>query len=106
MIDSKTLKKITTRVADAAHPSKIIVFGSYARGDADENSDLDLLVIEPFVANKREEMVKLRLAVGDVGIGVDILVYSEDEVKEWGKVPGAALFTALKEGKVAYEATY
>jgi hypothetical protein len=66
---------------------------------------LDLLVIEPLVANKREEMVRLRLAVGDVGIGVDILVYSEEEVREWGTVPGAALFTALREGKVAYEAT-
>ena len=50
-------------------------------------------------------MVRLRLAVGDVGIGVDILVYSEEEVREWGNVPGAALFTALKEGRVAYEST-
>ena len=35
MIDSKTLQQITTKLATAAHPSKIIVFGSYARGDAD-----------------------------------------------------------------------
>lgn len=103
MIDSKVIQQITTKVANAAHPTKIIIFGSYARGDADEGSDLDLLVIEPFVANKREEMVRLRLAIGDVGIGVDILVYSEKEVEEWGHVPGAALFTALREGKVAYE---
>jgi len=105
MIDSKTIQQITNKVAHAAHPTKIIIFGSYARGEADEGSDLDLLVIEPFVANKREEMIRLRLAVGDVGIGVDILVYSEEEVKEWGSVPGAALFTALREGRVAYEAT-
>lgn len=105
MIDSKMIQQITTKVADAAHPTKIIIFGSYARGEADEGSDLDLLVIEPFIANKREEMVRLRLAVGDVGIGVDILVYSEEEVKEWGNVPGGAIFAALKEGKVAYEAT-
>ena len=65
MIDSKTLKQITTKLVKAAHPSKIIVFGSYARGDADEGSDLDLLVIEPVVSNKREEMARLRLAVLD-----------------------------------------
>ena len=103
MLNSKALQQITTKVADAAHPTKIIVFGSYARGQADEGSDLDLLVIEPFVSNKREEMVRLRLAIGDVGIGVDILVYSEEEVREWGSVPGGALFTALREGKVTYE---
>lgn len=105
MIDDKMIKQITTKLANAAHPSKIIVFGSYARGDADEGSDLDLLVIEPFFANKRDEMIRLRLAIGDVGIGVDISVFSEEEVKKWGTVPGAALYTALREGRVVYEAT-
>ena len=106
MLDSKMLQQITAKLANVAHPTKIIVFGSYARGKADEGSDLVLLVIEPFVANKRDEMIRLRLAVGDVGIGVDILVYSEEEVMEWGSVPGSALFVALNEGKVAYETTH
>ena len=100
------VRQITRKVVDTAHPTKVIVFGSYARGEADEGSDLDLLVIESSVANKHAEMVRLRLAIGDVGVGVDILVYSEKDVREWGNVPGAALYTALREGKTTYEAPH
>lgn len=54
--------------------------------------------------SKLTEMVRLRKAVGSIGFPVDILVVSEDEVAEWGHLPGTALYWALKEGKVLYEA--
>lgn len=103
MLNEKTLNKVISRVVTAAHPLKVILFGSVARGNADEDSDIDLLVIEECVENKGKEMVRLRNVIGSVGVGVDILVYSKKEVTEKGHLPGTALYSALKKGKVVYE---
>jgi predicted nucleotidyltransferase len=88
MISERTIREVVKRVATAARPSKIILFGSLARGTPDEGSDLDLLVIEPELADRYEEMIRLRDAIGPIGTGVDVLVYSEEEAERRGQVPG------------------
>jgi len=82
--------------------SRIVVFGSHARGTAQADSDLDLLVIEPEVKNRASEMVRLRRALRPMRIPVDVLVYSETEVATWGDQPGSALYWALREGQVVH----
>jgi len=104
MLSEKAIQAAVQRLVSAVKPSKIILFGSYARGDADEQSDLDLMVIEPRVANTGEEMLRLHGLIGDIGTGVDVLVYSEQEAFRRGQVPGTLIYWALKEGKVLYEA--
>ncbi len=90
------------RIADAAQPEQILIFGSHARGEARDDSDLDLLVIETDVADRAAEMVRLRRALRPLRIPVDLLVYSRSDVERWGNQPGSALFWALREGKVMY----
>ncbi len=104
MISQETINKAVSKLVAAANPSKVILFGSYARGEATEESDLDLIVIKPHLENKGMEMVRLRYAIGRIGLGVDVLVYSQKDVDDWGHLPGTALYWALKEGKVVYEA--
>ncbi len=104
MISSEQIQQAVARLVAAANPSKVILFGSYARGDATEDSDLDLMVIEHEVQNAGEEMVRLRNVMGDVGVGVDLLVYSEREASRRSQVPGTLLYWAFKEGKVIYDA--
>jgi uncharacterized protein len=82
--------------------SRIVVFGSHARGTAQADSDLDLLVIEPEVKDRAREMVRLRRALRPMRIPVDVLVYSESEVSQWGDQPGSALYWALREGQVMH----
>ncbi len=106
MLTNNQIAQIVKRLVSAAHPSKIILFGSYARAKANEDSDLDLLIIEPELNNKGKEMVRLRNIIGRVGVGVDVLVCSEKEIKEWSHLPGTALYQALKEGHVLYEASH
>lgn len=91
-------------LVDAAHPLKVILFGSAARGQADEGSDLDLLVILEEMRGRPAEMVRLLRALRPLRVPVDVLVYSHDEVEEWGHLPGTVLYEALTEGKVLYEA--
>lgn len=61
------------------------------------------MVIEPMIDNPALEAVRLYRAVGWVGIGVDILVYSETEFSRRSTVPGTVLHQALTEGKVVYD---
>ena len=103
LLESEVIQSAVDRIVAAARPSKIILFGSYARGDADAGSDIDLLVVESKVENRGEEMVKLRLAVGWIGKGVDILVCSEEDYEKRGSVPGTVIYWALREGKVLHD---
>ncbi|MDM8565167.1 nucleotidyltransferase domain-containing protein [Candidatus Halobeggiatoa sp. HSG11] len=82
MLSKEIINKAILNVATIAKPCKVILFGSYARNEATYDSDLDLLVIKPKLDDKGMEMVKLRHAVGNIGIGVDILVCSQQEVDE------------------------
>jgi predicted nucleotidyltransferase len=104
VISENTIQLAVERLVAAANPSKVILFGSYARGDATEDSDLDLMVIEQEVQNSGEEMIRLHREVGDVGVGVDVLVYSDKEASRRSQVPGTLLYWAFKEGRVLYDA--
>lgn len=104
MLSDEAIDAAASRVAAAASlPSRVVLFGSYARGTADEDSDLDLLVIEREVPNPIREILRLRQAVGPIGTGVDVLVYSEQDAKRRADVPGTILYWAVKEGRVLHD---
>ncbi len=102
MISPETLQAAIGAIAADGRSSRIVLFGSYARGDAREDSDIDLLVIEDKVPDRAREMVRLRRLLRPLRVPADILVYSEDEVARWGDQPGSALYWALHEGKVVH----
>jgi predicted nucleotidyltransferase len=106
MIDEQVLQKAVQRIVAVAQPSRVILFGSYGRGDADAGSDLDIMVIKRRVDNRGEEMIRLRKAIGSIGVGVDVLVYSETEYERRSQVPGTVLYWAKKEGRPLYEAAH
>ena len=103
MISESTIQKAVELLREAANPVKIILFGSYARGDITEKSDLDFLVIEKEFKSRREEMVRLSDVLRPLRIPVDVLVASEKVFNEWADTPGTVLYEAAKEGKVLYE---
>jgi len=102
MITEPQIAAAVERLAQAAQPERILLFGSHARGNAREDSDLDLLVIETEVSDRAAEMVRLRRLLRPLRIPVDILVYSRADVERWSNQPGSALFWALREGRVVY----
>jgi uncharacterized protein len=103
-LNKSILKEVVTKLVDSSHPKKIILFGSYARNEMTEGSDIDILIVKDQVISKGTEMVRLRNYIGNIGVGVDLLLYSQQEINEWGHLPGTALYSALKEGKIIYEA--
>ncbi len=77
-LNNKTKTEIINRIKQL-NPEKIIIFGSYAYGDTNTNSDLDICVVEKNVENKLEEKKKIRNLLKNIEIAKDILVPSEEE---------------------------
>ncbi len=99
MIDEGTIQRAVDLLQRAAPGSSIIVFGPHARGDARDDSDLDLLVIEPEVRARRDEIVRLRDILRPLKIPVDVLVTSRETYERWADSPGTVLYEAAREGR-------
>ena len=93
---------IVKRIVAIANPVRIILFGSHAYGTPDENSDIDLLVIEDEVASKRRESVRLWELLADIPIAKDIIVASRSEYDFYRGQAGSVYRTADEKGIVLY----
>lgn len=100
------LPVIVDRIVQTVQPEEVILFGSLARGGADEYADVDLLVIEsePFgeARSRATEIRRIEKALGAIPAPADILVYSRDEVQRFRKARNHIVCKALEEGKVLY----
>ena len=96
--------KLTGVLIHAAQPKRIILFGSQARGDAANDSDFDVMVVEEKPANRFAEMVRLNRLLRSFDLAVDLLVVSEEKYQYWRDTPGNVYYEAASEGKVLYEA--
>jgi predicted nucleotidyltransferase len=97
------IPEITRRIIETSHPEKIILFGSYARGNFGTDSDLDLLVIIPGVEHLRQESIRVRRALRGLLAPVDIIVATPEKIQRLGNTSGLIYQSALQEGKVLYE---
>jgi len=103
-VEESLLNEIVRRVLTVARPDRIILFGSAATGQMTEDSDLDLLVVEPEPANTRDRSIKIRRALGDVHYPVDVIVMSSERFEETKNIVGGIAYPARKYGRVLYEA--
>ena len=100
MIDKSVIEKAARMLLQAAPPeSKVILFGSYARGDAHENSDLDFLVIEPRLSDRRREMVRLADVLRPLRVPAEVLVVSRERFEYWRDTPNTLYYDAATEGR-------
>ena len=102
MATEDQIRQAVQALAACADPQRIVLFGSHARGDAQPDSDLDLLVIEQEVENHAREMTRLRRALRPLRLPVDVLVASERDVDAYRDTPGHVLYWALREGREVY----
>jgi uncharacterized protein len=102
--DEGLIHEAGRRLSRAAPEADIILFGSRARGEAREDSDLDLLVIEPDFDRRSDEYVRLRKELRGLEVAVDLIVYRRREAEMWRGVPGTFLHQVLEEGRVLAQA--
>ncbi|MGH7901037.1 MAG: nucleotidyltransferase domain-containing protein [Thermodesulfobacteriota bacterium] len=86
------------------NPERIIIFGSYARGDSDEFSDIDVVVIKKTEKRFIERLIEVaRCLDNDLG-KVDVFVYTSEEFEDMSHSGNPFIEKVLKEGRVIYQA--
>jgi len=93
---------------EAAHPKRIILSGSRARGDFrgdwENDSDFDVMVVEEQPTDRLREMVRLNHVLRKFDAAIDLLVVSEDRFQYWRDTPGNVYHEAASPGRTLYEA--
>lgn len=102
MLSKKIQGEIVTRIVDAIHPIKIILFGSYAYGDPTTDSDVDLVVVTENPVPKRKTSVAIWNLLGNIPLPKDIIVTSRDEFDFYSQEAGSVMRTANEKGVVIY----
>jgi predicted nucleotidyltransferase len=83
-------------------PEKIILFGSAARGDADEYSDLDIIIVKKTDRRFVQRLVEVT-AFLPLDIAIDVFVYTPEELKAMAEEGNPFIEQALKDGIIVYE---
>jgi predicted nucleotidyltransferase len=99
------IKEMVRRIVERFDPEKIVLFGSHARGDAEPDSDADILVIMPVKGSRRKKATEIDVALIGVDLPADIIVVTPEEVERNRDAIGGIIRPALTEGKVLYERT-
>ena len=91
-------------IEGVASPRKILLFGSAARGETGENSDIDLLVVVKNGTHRRNTARRIYRALLGVGFAIDIVVVTEDDLEKYAETPGMIIASAIEEGHEIYAA--
>ncbi len=102
VLESRIADEIVKRIRAVAAPTRVVLFGSYARGDADDDSDVDLLVVVKDTRSPRELAIKIHRALGALGKPVDVIVATEDIMTRFGDIPGLVYEKAANMGVELY----
>lgn len=103
-LSKELIKEITNRLKDALHPLKIYLFGSHACGDADEDSDIDLLVVVPDTDKSTREIARQgRTHLRDLMFPVDLIVCTQSQIQKWAEVKCTLIYTVIRKGRLIYE---
>ena len=96
------IAEMIRRISQQFHPQRVILFGSHARGAANRDSDVDLLIVMPFTGSKREKRLEIRQALHDIRLPKDIVVSTPEEFAWRKDVVGTIEYPAAREGRVLY----
>jgi predicted nucleotidyltransferase len=101
--NSQLIEQVTRKLVEGFQPLRIVLFGSYARGTAGPDSDLDLLVVMPDGTDSAETAVAMRQMLCDLPTPKDIIVTTPQEISRRGHMVGTILRPAIREGIALYE---
>jgi uncharacterized protein len=103
MIEKDKISEIVNKIVSGYNPEKIILFGSYATENPNENSDLDLLVIKETDLPRPQRAVQVRRMIYGSMIPIDLIVYTPKEIDESKDNKFSFVYEVLNTGKTIYE---
>ncbi len=105
MISTTQIDSVVNKIAVNYQPEQILIFGSYAQDTANDNSDLDLLIIKDSDLPQDKRNFEVRKLLKGVMIPVDILVYTPKEIELYKNEKFTFLNHALKTTKIVYDSS-
>ena len=101
--EDKMCQEIVSYIREVASPRKIVLFGSRARGDGNEESDYDLLVVKDEVTSRPEETHQINVALLALPIFADVVVRSAEEDRKYQQIRVGFQKRLMEDGVVLYE---
>ena len=102
MINEQDIRQVAFQLGTAANANQVILFGSYARGDANENSDVDFMIITESDLPRYKRSRELYKIFKPYPFGMDLIVYTPQEIEKAKKSPISFVSNVLREGKTLY----
>jgi predicted nucleotidyltransferase len=99
---ARHIPRLVKQIVNRFHPEQVILFGSYARGEAGSDSDVDLLVVMPVTGSLLDQSVTISKTLPDLPFPVDIIVTRPEDFAWRKDVVGTIEWPAAREGKVLY----
>lgn len=103
MYSRKKITEIIEKIKESSNPDKIYLFGSYAYGKPNKNSDLDICVIKDDFKNKNDELSKIKKNIFNFGIAADILLFNKENFAKRQDIWGSVQHEIFKNGIKIYE---
>ncbi len=102
MVHWHEIEQVAVRMAEAANAESVILFGSHARGEADESSDVDLMIIAESDLPRFKRSRELYKLLRPHPFAMDLIVYTPEEIERGKRSPVSFVSTVLREGKTLY----
>ncbi len=101
-VDQSLLEEVVSRIRETTSPERIILFGSAATGDMNQDSDIDLLVLLDSPESPRQESVRIRKQLRGLGWPIDVLIMDRERFDQTKDLVGGLAYPANKYGRVLY----
>ena len=103
MIDEHEIGRVAVRMGRMAGAERVILFGSYARGDASEHSDVDLMIVAESELPRFKRSRALYKLLRPHPFAMDLIVYTPQEVERGMRSDVSFVSSVLREGKTLYD---
>jgi predicted nucleotidyltransferase len=103
LITEKKIIEIIDKISSNYNPEKIILFGSYAKGNPGEASDIDLFIIKDSILPRYKRGLEVRRLLYGSMIPIDLLVYTPKEIELQKDKKYSFVYEVLNTGRVVYE---
>ncbi|TAK33474.1 MAG: nucleotidyltransferase domain-containing protein [Chloroflexota bacterium] len=102
--ETDVIQELVRRIVEVAHPVRIILFGSAARGQMGPDSDIDVLVVVPHADDRDTAARRIYRNLIGFGTPVDVVVATESDLRVYGDNFSLVYYPALHEGREIYAA--
>ena len=102
-ITPEKIDEIVERIVEAVHPHRIYLFGSWAKGTAKKDSDIDLLIVADMEGPRHKRSLSIHRLFPTRDFGMDVFVFKPEEFERQKVLANSISSIVSKEGKILYE---